>query len=218
MREYLPTRYRISNGFAVDYEGNTSEQIDCMIFDAHYTPKIIPNEESLYIPAEAIHAVFEVKQKISKKTLVDASDKVHSVRKLKRTTSRYIGDGRNREPKPVFHIIGGLLAEKSDYSDNLLTPTFFNNLAQLTGDKHLDFVFSAQDGYVDMINTKSLIGTDKEYQIRNDGNPFVVQGVTGISYGMIRLLEELSWQGTVQAVEWPKYLSNLGNPETVTLK
>ena len=216
-QDYLPTRYRIAKGIVVDYEGNTSKQIDCLIFDAHFTPQIIPSEVSLYIPAEAVHAVFEVKQKINNENLQDASLKVQSVRRLKRTTSPYIGDGRIREAKPVFHILGGLLASKGSSKERLRSSSLHSQLAEFNGDQHLDFVFSAEDGYADLVQSRYLVGTDKEEQIRNKGNPFIVEGKTGISYGMIRLLEELSWQGTVQAVEWQKYLKNLAEPVTIDL-
>ena len=61
--------------------------------------------------------------------------------------------------------------------------------------RHLDFVFSAEDGYADLVKTDHLPEC-KKYQIRNDGEPFIIKGAEGINYGLIRLLEELSWQRT----------------------
>ncbi len=215
-KNYLPTRFRIAKGIIIDCNGQTSQQIDCVIFDSQYTPQIIPNEVSLYIPAEAVHAVFEVKQNINKEHLEYAADKIKSVRDLERTTSEYIGDGRVREPKPVFDIIGGLLATTCDYAEKLGSGTFIDNLKSANSIAPLDFVFSAEDGYADLVKTDHL-PEGKKYQIRNDGEPFIIKGAEGINYGLIRLLEELSWQGTVQAVEWPKYLENLATPEIIAL-
>ncbi len=208
-RDYLPTRFRISKGIIVDCDGKTSQQIDCVIFDSQYTPQLIPNEASLYIPAEAVHAVFEVKQNIDGEKIEYASKKVQSVRALKRTSCTYIGDGRKRQAKPLFQIVGGLLTLGCSYSKKLASSTLHSNLNQLKGDARMDFVFSAEDGYIDLVQSKN------GEQMRNNGDPFIIEGASGISYGLIRLLEELSWQGTVQAVEWPKYLSNLAKPETI---
>ena len=211
--DYLPTRFRVSKGIIIDCNGETSQQIDCVIFDSQYTPQIIPDAASLYIPAEAVHAVFEVKQTVNKTHLEYAAEKVKSVRDLERTSSSYIGDGRNREPKPVFHIIGGLLALSCEYSNKLSNPTLLTNLSSIDTTARLDFVFSAEDGYADLVKSENHGESAKEEQIRNDGNPFIVEGEAGISYGLIRLLEELSWQGTVQAVEWPRYLNNIASPK-----
>ncbi len=209
-KNYLPTRFRIAKGIIIDCNGQTSGQIDCIIFDSQYTPQIIPNEVSLYIPAEAVHAVFEVKQNINKEHLEYAANKVKSVRDLKRTSVPYTGDGRVRESKPVFNIIGGLLATSCDYADNLGGETFIDNLKSANSIAPLDFVFSATDGYADLARFNCHADT-------NNDSSFIVQGEASINYGLIRLLEELSLQGTVQAVEWPKYLENLATPETIAL-
>ena len=214
-KNYLPTRFRMAKGIIIDCNGQTSGQIDCIIFDSQYTPQIIPNEVSLYIPAEAVHAVFEVKQKINKKHLKYAADKVKSVRDLKRTSASYTGDGKKHPPKPVFDIIGGLLATSCDYADKLGDTTFIDSLKFDDPKRHLDFVFSAEDGYADVINSRRI--QDKPDWIRSNNAPFIIKGAEGINYGLIRLLEELSWQGTVQAVEWPKYLENLATPEIIVL-
>ena len=214
-KDYLPTRFRVSKGIIVDCDGETSDQIDCVIFDSQYTPQIIPNEASLYIPAEAVHAVFEVKQKIDLRSIKYASKKLRSVKALHRTSSSYTGDGRKREAKPLFQILGGLLALRCSYPKRLAASKLHSNLKQLDDADHLDFVFSAEDGYVDLVKSKHLLRTNKEEQIRNQGKPFIVVGQSGINYGLIRLLEELSWQGTVQAVEWQKYLANLAKPKTI---
>ncbi len=215
-KNYLPTRFRIAKGIIIDCNGQTSQQIDCVIFDSQYTPQIIPNEVSLYIPAEAVHAVFEVKQTVNKANLEYAADKVKSVRDLERTTSEYTGNGQTHPPKDVFRIIGGLLASSCSYPEKLHSPSFINNSVFGESDLHLDFIFSAEDGYADLVKTEEL-PKNKQAQIRNDGNPFIIKGAEGINYGLIRLLEELSWQGTVQAVEWPKYLENLATPEIIVL-
>ena len=214
-QKYLPSRFNVGKGVIFDSNGETSGQIDCVIFDAHFTPQIIPKKNSLYIPAEAVHAVFEVKQVITKETLEYAADKISSVRKLKRTTTKYVGDGKVRQPKEPFKIIGGLLATRCGYKEGLHAKDFISNL-EIVARKvtYLDIIFSADVGYADFLNIHSLRYTKKE---SCTPKAFVIQNKTGISYGLFRLLEALTQQGTVPAVNWDVYLKSLPDPEALTL-
>lgn len=137
---YLPIRFRASKGIIIDYSGQTSEQIDCIIFDSQFTPQIIPNKDILHIPAEAVHAIFEVKQVISKGHIEYAVKKAESVRKLARTSAGYTGDGKNRRNKPQFRIMAGLLAS-SCKGKNGFNANFVSNLNNGVG-ADLDFIFS----------------------------------------------------------------------------
>ena len=67
LRNYLPNRYSVEKAIVIDCEGNTSDQIDIVIYDNWYTPFIFTQNGFQYIPAEGVYAVFEVKPKISKK-------------------------------------------------------------------------------------------------------------------------------------------------------
>ena len=58
----LPTRYQACDGFVVDAEGLRSDQIDIIVFDRHYSPPLLQAGSVQYVPAEAVYAVFEVKQ------------------------------------------------------------------------------------------------------------------------------------------------------------
>src|SRR5258708_402586 len=60
--DYLPARYKVAKAFAVDHKGNTTKQLDCLIYDAHFTPKLFGADSNLYVPAEAVYATFEIKQ------------------------------------------------------------------------------------------------------------------------------------------------------------
>src|SRR3989338_5154177 len=78
LRQYLPARYRVAKAFAVDHLGNTTDQLDCLIYDAHFTPALFGKDRHLYVPAEAVYATFEVKQTVSAIHLKAAADKVAS--------------------------------------------------------------------------------------------------------------------------------------------
>lgn len=206
LRDYLPTRFRIDSAIIIDSNGATSDQIDCVIYDAHFTPQIIPNEASLYIPAEAVHAVFEVKPEITKAYLHYAANKVHSVRRLCRTSSKYTGDGRKRDAKPQFHILGGLMASRVSWKDGFHSKHFGSALQAAQQIEHLDLIFSAHQGYADMVKTKF---PSSRRDTNRYGKPIIEQNVSGIMHGLLRLLEELTRQGSVPAIDWSEYYANL---------
>ena len=86
LRRYLPKRYKIDTGIAIDSTGNTSDQIDIIIYDNQYTPVLLDQHAHRYIPSEAIYAIFESKPEINKQYLEYAANKAASVRKLIRTS------------------------------------------------------------------------------------------------------------------------------------
>ena len=85
LKSYLPKRYSIDKGFVIDYKGNISEQQDIIVYDKQYTPCLLNRDGVIYIPAESVYAVIEVKQKMTRAYIKYAGQKVASVRKLKRT-------------------------------------------------------------------------------------------------------------------------------------
>jgi len=61
LRKYLPARYKVSKAFVVDHLGHTTDQLDCLIYDAHFTPALFGKDKHQYVPAEAVYATFEAK-------------------------------------------------------------------------------------------------------------------------------------------------------------
>ncbi len=118
-KNYLPSRYSCDSGFVVDSQGSISDQIDIIIYDNHFSPFILNKNGVLYIPAESVYAVFEVKPKLSKKNFDYASNKVKSVRGLVRTSAKVICNGALVEGRKPFDIIGGLLTIDNDWANNL---------------------------------------------------------------------------------------------------
>ena len=96
----------------IDAEGKISQQIDCIISDNVFTPTFWGDHGYVYIPAEAVYAVFEIRQSANKENIDYASEKIKSVRNLRRTSAPYTGDGQNRPPKCPFRIVGGLMVRE----------------------------------------------------------------------------------------------------------
>ncbi len=122
LQSYLPQRYQAASAHVVDSEGVFSDQIDVVIFDRQSSPFIFKFQGTLIIPAESVYAVFEAKQSISASVVAYAQDKVASVRKLKRTSLPIPHAGGTYPPKPLHHILGGLLTLESDWKPCLGEP------------------------------------------------------------------------------------------------
>jgi hypothetical protein len=88
VRKRLPRRYDVSRAIIVDSRGRRSGQMDLVIYDRYYSPQWWEQADHLYIPAESVYAVFEVKPDISRDHVLYASDKIASVRQLHRTGMR----------------------------------------------------------------------------------------------------------------------------------
>jgi hypothetical protein len=116
---YLPKRYQATKAHVVDSEGNFSDQIDVVVFDRQYSPFIFRYQGQTVVPAESIYAVFEAKQSINANEVAYAQRKIGSVRRLHRTSLPIPHAGGVYDPKPLHHIIGGLLTFESDWTPAL---------------------------------------------------------------------------------------------------
>lgn len=147
LRTYLPDRYKVDKAIVIDSTGNVSKQMDVVIYDAIYTPFIFNQDGFMYIPAESVYAVFEVKQDV--KGYIDyAAQRVESVRKLKRTSIEMVASGRRTPAAPLTKIIGGILTTTSSYSGQ---ETIKKQLRELKGYQTLDLGCICDSGsfYVD---------------------------------------------------------------------
>lgn len=121
LRKYLPNRYSVDKAIVIDHKGDTSHQIDVVIYDNWFTPFIFSQNGFHYIPAEGVYAVFEVKPDIkgsveAKNYIEYSADKIESVRKLLRTSTGMINSGRKFPARPLTKIIGGILTSTNTYS------------------------------------------------------------------------------------------------------
>ena len=119
LETYLPRRYAVQKAIIVDSEGKISDAIDIVIFDRHFSPFLFHQEGACYVPAESVYAVFEVKQKADKVNLNYAAKKAASVRRLKRTSTRFAHSGGINQPVPPKDIIAGLLTLTSEWKSGL---------------------------------------------------------------------------------------------------
>lgn len=155
LKKYLPNRYCVEKAIVIDCNGNTSHQIDIVIFDNWYTPFIFSQNGFYYIPAEGVYAVFEVKPdmkgNVGEKNYIQYSaEKIESVRILERTSTFMINSGVKIDSRPLTKIIGGILTSTNTFTHKN-NNTIEKNIENLKNFKSIDLGCIADYGsfYVD---------------------------------------------------------------------
>lgn len=197
-RGTLPSRYKVDRGFVISADDNKSKQMDCIVYDSTYTPVLFQEHSVLYIPAEAVHAVFEVKQTVTPAHIKDAANGVESVRALHRTSGPYVGDGEVKEPKNLFPVIGGLLARKIPNWNN---PAATLNHTDDNPERYLDIVLTSEKGGADCFETGYP-----------DASFDVYESEGGLMRGVFMLISALQKQGTGPAIDMDAWVSGIITP------
>lgn len=112
LKKYLPQRYAVEPGFIIDSKGIQSLQQDLIIFDRQYSPLLLNKDEVLFVPAEAVYAVVEVKSNLTPAELRDAIKKIASSKELLRTPAQAVthagGVFAPRERGPILgYVVAG---------------------------------------------------------------------------------------------------------------
>jgi hypothetical protein len=203
LKDYLPERYSVAKAKIVDYQGNTSDQIDVVIYDRQYTPFVLNNSGIKYIPAESVYAVFEAKQDVNKDRLDYTGKKIQSVRKLIRTTAPVIDKGEEKPAPQLFRIIGGFLCLDNCWKTSISTNRNFATQIKKSDENHFidigcvlnDKSFKTGIDLTDLLKPKVTI-------------TFSADGETLI-YFFLKLVAELQKLGTVRPIDLNKYIDQL---------
>ena len=197
----LPTRYQASDGFVVDAEGLRSDQIDIIVFDRHYSPPLLQAGSVQYVPAEAVYAVFEVKQRIDKRTLGQACVKVSSVRRLRRTTAPIPTADGLLEAKPPHRILGGILAlgfGKMEAAEKVVGGL----MTQAAEEQRLDLGCAIRDGSFKV-----------SYHDTGAAKVSLSSSSSSLVAFFFQLLSMLQQIGTVPAIDYTEYLEALSEAQ-----
>jgi hypothetical protein len=92
LQEYLPKNLAISSGMIVDSNGNSSKQIDIIIYDALKTPIFFKSGHIQVLPVECVYSVIEVKSMLNKDELEKIFANMDSVRNLEKKAYYPEGD------------------------------------------------------------------------------------------------------------------------------
>lgn len=196
LREFLPGRYGVAKGHVMDSHGATSHQIDLLVYDSQYTPLLAQSSNGdLFVPAEAVYAVFEVKQEMNKDFMEYAGDKIASVRDLHRTSVPIAHAGGEFPAKEPIPILGGLLTTRSGWA-NLEGRAAVRAVMRLSGSRRVDLgcalrsvAFNRPDDSID----------EPEYSELD----------TTLLFFLFRLFNRLQKLGTVAAVDIGAYMNRL---------
>jgi hypothetical protein len=230
LRKYLPNRYSVDKAIVIDHNGNTSHQIDIVIYDNWFTPFIFSQNGFHYIPAEGVYAVFEVKPNLKGSITIAktgktqthieyAGDKIESVRILKRTSTKMINSGNDVPARPLTKILGGILTSTNGIKQ---ISTIENQIKSLTGFKSIDFGCVADFGsfFVDYegeedVNLKDVSNFDQRYFDYYNRRTFKEVSFSKSENSLVTFFMQLTRYlqqaiGTVPAINLNSYLENIG--------
>jgi len=222
LRKYLPSRYCVDKAIVIDHEGYTSQQIDIVIYDNWFTPFIFNQDGFLYIPAEGVYAVFEVKPDIQGHVgdtshIEYAGEKIESVRSLKREAASFINGGTKFAPRPLTKIIGGILCSTNSFTheNNNTIEKYLKSLENLKsidlgciadyGSFYIDYhpnveiTTPGQDPYLEFYKNRKF----NHMKFSNAEHSFVT-----FFMQLTRYLQQAI--GTIPAINLNAYLKNIG--------
>jgi len=201
LNSYLPQRYRAAKAFVLDSEWQLSDQIDIVIFDRQYSPFLFNQDNALYVPAESVYAVIEVKQDIDKDVIEYGGNKTASVRKLSRTSAPIPHAGGTFPPKEPFEILSGIVALDCKWNPPF-GESFIHAIKGLSQGKGIHLGCALQSGAFDV----TYLG---------DAEPIVeVCGAEkSLIFFFLHLLTRLQQLGTVPAMNIAEYAKSLTDPK-----
>lgn len=222
LRKYLPNRYCVDKAIVIDHEGNTSQQMDIVIYDNWFTPFIFNQNGFYYIPAEGVYAVFEVKPdmqgNVGDKNYIEyAGEKIESVRVLRREAASFINGGIKTNPRPLTKIVGGILCSTNSFTHQN-NDTIEKHLKALDNLKSIDLGCIAdygsfyvdynpdaeikepgQDPYLEFYSNRTF----NKIKFSNSDHSFVT-----FFMQLTRYLQQAI--GTIPAINLNAYLRNIG--------
>ena len=193
LRNFLPSRYCVDKATVIDSQGGTSESIDLVVYDRHHSPLVFEQGGFLFLPAEAVYAVFEVKQSLDAAHVAYAASKAASVRRLHRTSAP-VNDIRGQTPvKQPIHILAGLLTTDVGWARDSAAQHLQRHLERLDNYHHLDLVCAADS---------------HGFEISRDERGTTLQSSapdTGLVFFLFTFLQRLQQLGTVAPIDFGAY-------------
>lgn len=195
LREHLPHRYAVDTAFVIDSYGKASDQIDIVVYDRQYTPRIQDHRGVIWLPAESVYAVLEVKPALNAANVKYAANKAASVRRLTRTSLPIKHAGGEFPAVPLPPILAGVLADTSGWSkplDEKLPPL----LEPLALEGRLDIGCCADSAAFDVTYEGGAIVEASSVDF-------------GLVYFLVKFVGRLQALGTVPAIDFTRYIAPL---------
>ncbi len=194
LRDFLPSRYQVSKAFVIDALGAMSRQVDIVIHDRHFSPLLFNREGAVYLPAESVYAVFEVKSTLQADHIDYAGEIAASVRRLHRTSVSIPHAGGKYRPRKPFRILAGIVALDATWQGSLKRP-LEGPLGHLAKEQRLDLGCVVERG-----------GFEVTYQSGSRAMVALSPPDLSVSYFVLRLIGKLQRLATVPAIDIDAYL------------
>lgn len=192
--KYLPKRYKAAKATIIDSLGNISDQIDLVLYDAQYSYLAFNQHGVLYLPAESVYAVFEVKQDLTKEHMEYAGKKAASVRRLYRTSAAIPYAGGVYPPKQPHRILAGILTTSSGWVNPFEAP-FKSCLLNFEESQQVDCGCVLKRGSFYYDYSDKILKTSSAEE--------------SLVYFFLNLLFLLQTMGTVPAIDLNEYMKAL---------
>ncbi len=195
LKGHLPRRYQADRAFVIDSLGACSEQIDIVIYDQQYSPYLYNQANQLFVPAESVYGVLEVKQDLSREHVRYAGAKAASVRRLQRTSAAIPFADGSYQPRPLPRILAGLVTYQSAWNPPFGGP-LGSALAELQPDEQLDVGCALVSGAFE-----ALYKWDGTVELA------LAEGPRSLLAFLFRLLRQLQALATAPAIDYAAYMA-----------
>ena len=125
LKQLLPRGVGVGSGCVIDSYGNTSRQMDVVLYERELCPVFAINQDpaSTYYPCEGVIAVGEIKSVIDSRELEDIFNKIKSVKELRRFARLKPGGRPSIEDYVAFRKYGSPLSavtpKPGDYNQDI---------------------------------------------------------------------------------------------------
>ena len=158
LRPYLPECYGLGRGEVFSANGESSRQIDIVIYDAIFSSVLMKDEKSQLFPCESVFGSIEVKTELKGETLEQGVENIMSLKKLEREASDMldilpfrrinVGQGLTYGTAKSNHYLGIIFAYKGLESHTVVE--YLEEQSNDLGKKMMlpDFVFNLEREYM----------------------------------------------------------------------
>src|SRR5579872_3927683 len=116
LNKHLPQRFRATTGILIDGSNALSKQTDVIIYDALSSPVYRFSEDAMILPIDTVASVIEVKSRLNSDELLDAYQKIASVKALKKKPSSDMDREATGSRLKMASTFGVIFAFTSDLS------------------------------------------------------------------------------------------------------
>lgn len=148
LNTHLPKRYLAEMGIVIDSEDKISKQMDIIIYDALNSPVYRKGPRVSIIQSDNVASIIEVKSKLNKDELVDAAEKIASVKSLKKSPLTNVDQPVTMSDLIVTQTLGVVFAYDSSTSLETLAKNLQEVNSKYPSNHWIDIVVVLDKGII----------------------------------------------------------------------